>query len=313
MLDTTYMAAVNEYPLLTAEQEQELARAVQRGKRAEGLGGRMTTRRRFIITRAMVAAHEARETLVLHNQRLVMSAARKFPHLDQEECIQEGNIGLMRAATDFEPGRGRFSTYALWWIRRQIIREVAQKQDLIRVPVHRHEKAQRARRAGETEQGASVYVYSLDRRVRVGDSKSATLLDLYADRTHAPEPTIDALDADERHTQLRAAWQHAPLTTREREVLTLRYADDDVSLADVATALGISRERARTLQHTALRKIRVALGLAEELGAPHGLCTLHRVPERLTASGWCRKCHDTARKQAQKAQKAAAASREEAA
>jgi RNA polymerase primary sigma factor len=136
-----YLKEVGRVPLLTAVEEVELAQRIERGRlaREELARGNVTPRRRGELQMLIEDGWAAREHLITANSRLVISVAKKYmgrgvPFLD---LIQEGNIGLIRAAKKFDYRRGhKFSTYATWWIRQAVTRAIADQGRTIRVPVH---------------------------------------------------------------------------------------------------------------------------------------------------------------------------------
>ncbi len=136
-----YLKEVSRVPLLTAEEEVELAQRIERGRmaREELARGNVNTRRRMELRHLIEDGWSAREHLITANSRLVISVAKKYmgrgvPFLD---LIQEGNIGLIRATKKFDYRRGhKFSTYATWWIRQAVTRAIADQGRTIRVPVH---------------------------------------------------------------------------------------------------------------------------------------------------------------------------------
>ncbi len=136
-----YLKEVSRVPLLTAEEEVELAQRIERGRmaREELARGNVGSRRRLELRRLIEDGWAAREHLITANSRLVISVAKKYmgrgvPFLD---LIQEGNIGLIRATKKFDYRRGhKFSTYATWWIRQAVTRAIADQGRTIRVPVH---------------------------------------------------------------------------------------------------------------------------------------------------------------------------------
>ena len=136
-----YLKEVGRVPLLTAVEEVDLAQRIERGRlaREELAKGNVSPRRRQELQRLIEDGWAAREHLITANSRLVISVAKKYmgrgvPFLD---LIQEGNIGLIRAAKKFDYRRGhKFSTYATWWIRQAVTRAIADQGRTIRVPVH---------------------------------------------------------------------------------------------------------------------------------------------------------------------------------
>lgn len=136
-----YLKEVSRVPLLTAEEEVELAQRIERGRiaREELAKGITTDHRRFELRHLIEDGWDGREHLITANSRLVISVAKKYmgrgvPFLD---LIQEGNIELIRATKKFDYRRGhKFSTYATWWIRQAVTRAIADQGRTIRVPVH---------------------------------------------------------------------------------------------------------------------------------------------------------------------------------
>src|SRR5947209_13015721 len=148
-----YLEAAAREPLLTKEQEIELAQTIERGKAAEEklAAGRVRSDNTIRKLRTEIrVAEAARQRFIMANLRLVVSVARKYqgqglPLLD---LIQEGNIGLMRAVELFDWRRGfKFSTYATWWIRQGITRAIADRSRSIRLPVHIHDRLRKLKRS----------------------------------------------------------------------------------------------------------------------------------------------------------------------
>src|ERR671931_1302560 len=147
-----YLEAAAREPLLTKEEEIELAQTIEKGKAAEEklAAGRVRSDATIRKLRTEIRISEAaRQRFIMANLRLVVSVARKYqgqglPLLD---LIQEGNIGLMRAVELFDWRRGfKFSTYATWWIRQGITRAIADRGRQIRLPVHVHDQIRKLRR-----------------------------------------------------------------------------------------------------------------------------------------------------------------------
>ena len=253
-----FLNEAGRYPLLTAAQEVSLAKRIEAGDKA------------------------AKDLLVNSNLRLVVSIAKKYQGhgLTLLDLIQEGIIGLIRAAEKFDWRKGfKFSTYATWWIRQAVQRGVANKARTIRIPVHIVEREQKIARAErelvakleraptDTEvseqsriplkqvrevRAAARAVASLDRPV--GDDESASFGDLFASDEAAPDEQIEvALTEKAVHDAI------AELSEREQRILKLRYgldgAEEPKSLEEIGRILGITRERVRQLEAEALRHL----------------------------------------------------------
>jgi RNA polymerase primary sigma factor len=255
-----FLNEAGRYPLLTAEQEVELAKRIERGDK------------------------EAKDLMVNSNLRLVVSIAKKYQGhgLSLLDLIQEGIIGLIRAVEKFDWRRGfKFSTYATWWIRQAVQRGVANKSRTIRIPVHiveRETKIARAERelmaklerqpteqeiakaaklpvkqVREVRQAARA-VTSLDKPV--GSEGATAFGDLFGDEAAAPEEEVHVSLAEEA---LRKAV--AQLPEREREIVKLRYGmngdGDPKSLEEIGRRMGLTRERVRQIEAMALERLAV--------------------------------------------------------
>ena len=260
-----FMNEIGRYPLLTKEQEVELAKRIERGDL------------------------EAKEQMINSNLRLVVSIAKRYQGhgLSLLDLIQEGIIGLIRAVEKFDWRKGfKFSTYATWWIRQAVQRGVANKSREIRVPVHIVEREQRISRAerqlapklgrvptdaevaraarltvqqlGEVRQAARA-VTSLDRPI--GEESGTTFQDLLPGEQEGPEQEVTVNLAQEA---LRDAL--ADLPDREREVIKLRYGlngdRDPASLEEIGRRMGLTRERVRQIESTALERLAVRREIA---------------------------------------------------
>ena len=262
-----YLRSIGSVELLTAEQEVELAKRIERGD--------------MLAKRHMVEA----------NLRLVVSIAKSYlgRGLSFLDLIQEGSLGLIRGVEKFDYRRGyKFSTYATWWIRQAVTRALADKSRTIRIPVHMVEKLnrvghverqliQRLGREPEVEEVASELRWTV-REVRdvkrvsqmpvslekpVGDEDDSELGDFVADAA-APEPFEQACDNLQREDVQRVL---GTLPRREREVLVLRYGlngHDAMTLQEVGCAFGVTRERIRQIETSTLKKLK-ALPEAQKL------------------------------------------------
>ena len=295
--EALYMRDIRRYNLLTAQEEVELAEKREDGEYAsERLKGvKHGDSERVTLERRAREGASARRRLIECNLRLVVSVARKYagrgmPLLD---LVQEGNIGLDRAVTKYDPRTGyRFSTYAYWWIRQAVSRALADQGRVIRLPVHVVERLTAiARVSRELEQSlgrrpnpievagklgipvvqveealrASRATLSLEKPLGIdGDSDDLTLGDALADDLSlAPDALASRkLLVDELERVLQS------LTPREQTVLKLRFglgkgeADKETgpayTLAEIGDELNMSRERVRQIEAEALAKLRLS-------------------------------------------------------
>ncbi|GAC1359144.1 MAG: hypothetical protein NVS2B12_15070 [Ktedonobacteraceae bacterium] len=261
-LDNTirqYLAEIGRFQLLTAEKEIYLARRIVAGD------------------------EDAQQCLVEANLRLVVSIAKRYNNhgVSLLDLIQEGNLGLMRAAQKFDPTRGfRFSTYATWWIRQAISRAVAEYTRTIHIPVHVVEliyKMKRITRQLYQELGRDPFpeeiaqnihltkerVVELQSMAEVPVSLDAPLVDEeqyhLADTiedTHATAPA-DAITHQVLHDQITRALD--TLSMRERQIIELRYGLHDGychTLEELSAYFKLTRERIRQIEVKALRTLR---------------------------------------------------------
>jgi RNA polymerase sigma factor (sigma-70 family) len=294
-LDEYFRDAARE-PLLTAEQERELAKTIELGRdAAEKLAaGRMRSKLNVERAKRQIrAAEAARDRFVRANLRLVISIARTYyrGNVPLGDLIQEGNIGLMRAVELFDWRRGlKFSTYATWWVRQAIGRAIQQQSPMIRLPARVHERLRvlnRARKALRQEGHKEPTADELARAsgLRLDDVlqllRCERLQPLSLDApvmTDAP-PLVDLLDANvtfEDDPQAMVV-EGAPvqalsramvdvLEERERAVLSLRFGLDGgrrLSLEQAGKELGLSREWIRQTEKVALGKLRAMLAAFE--------------------------------------------------
>jgi len=279
-----YLDEIGRHPLLTAEDELQLAQAYEAGldARRRLATGAADGPARPGLEAVAERGERARRTMIESNLRLVVSIARRFSAtgLPLSDLVQEGNLGLLRAVERFDWRRGvKFSTYATWWVKQAIARGAADRGDrAIRLPVHVHEQVRRLRRAqarlaellgrepstdelaaelrlpveGVMRLQAAQAITSLD--TPVGDD-GAALQDLLEDQ-QAARPDEQALEAVGRQVLEQAL---AALPERPRRVLVLRFGLDSGTprtLEEVAAVLGVSRERARQLEVRALATLR---------------------------------------------------------
>ena len=258
----TYLREIRRAPLFTPEQEYATA------------------------VKARAGDFEARQQMIEHNLRLVVSVAKNYlgRGLPLTDLIEEGNLGLMHAIGKFEPERGfRFSTYASWWIRQSVERSIMHQARLVRLPVHvvrelnQVLKARRALESAAAASGQSASVEAVARAVgrpaqEVAEllrfAEHPTSLDAPLERDNS-ETMIDMVADDAATDPLGQRLSHEvdallssgldSLSEREREVLAGRYGLRDrepETLETLAARLGLTRERIRQIQQEALLKLK---------------------------------------------------------
>ena len=281
-----YLQEIGRFPLLTPQQEVELAMQMEAGARADeklGAAGKLPVSERVILERAARSADQARKRLVEANLRLVVSIAKKYVGrgLVMLDLIQEGNLGLIRAVEKFDYRKGfKFSTYATWWIRQAVTRALADQARTIRVPVHMVETINKLARAQRTlmqelnreptiEEIASEMemepgrVSELRRiaqdpvslEMPLGEEEDSTLGDFVED-TDAEVP-VEAASFKLLQEYLLLALEG--LNDRERQVLIMRFglADGKIrTLEQVGEHFKVTRERIRQIETKALAKLR---------------------------------------------------------
>ncbi len=254
-----YLHEIARIPLLSAQEELALARRVQ----ANNL--------------------HARHALIEANLRLVVHVAKRYvgQGMDLEDLIGEGNVGLIRAVSKFDPDKGfRFSTYAHWWIKQAISRALLEGARAVRLPVYIMEEVMRIRRMTRhlyqefgheptSEEIATALgiqpervrelmvwaerIYSLD--APISEEEENTIGDIVPDE-HTPSPS-EAIERDLLRVEVRRILDS--LNPREREVIELRFGlvdDHDYTLEEVGKRLKVTRERVRQIEERAIRKLR---------------------------------------------------------
>jgi len=280
-----YLKEVGRVPLLTAVEEVELAQRIERGRlaREELARGNVTQRRRQELQILIEDGWAAREHLITANSRLVISVAKKYmgrgvPFLD---LIQEGNIGLIRAAKKFDYRRGhKFSMYATWWIRQAVTRAIADQGRTIRVPVHmgdqinkllrvQHQLTQRLGRDPSVEELAvalEVTPQKVENMIQVArrplsletptDDEEDSVLGDFIQDDEFPAPD-DTATYNLLREHLDSVLDGLP--PREVRILQLRYGLLDgqaYTLEEVGRKMGVTRERVRQIEAQALSRLR---------------------------------------------------------
>lgn len=296
-----YFRQMAQEPLLTAQDEIDLAKRIERGYKAneraerEDSGGK-SRRWQQSMRRLIFDGQSAREHLGRANTRLVVSIAKRYmgQGLPFPDLIQEGNVGLMRAVDKYDYRRGnRFSTYATWWIRQAITRALAQKTRTIRIPLHMTERIRQMYRiAQDLEQShgrrptpeeiaeamdlppetvrsmmdASQHAIALERPV--GEDGDSEFGDFIEDQD-TPSPVDSATQNLLEETIEEVLTE---LTPRQSHILRLRFGlggGEPHTLEEIANKFGLSRERIRQLEKEALRRLRhprLAHNLRDYLG-----------------------------------------------
>jgi RNA polymerase primary sigma factor len=254
-----YFQEVKAYDLLTREQECELARGIH------GNDGKSLHR------------------LVKANLRFVVSIAKEYAHygVPLEDLINEGNLGLLKAAQRFDETRGyKFISYAVWWIRQSILAALANHSKIVRMPLNRarvlnqikkisSELQQKLRRKPEPEEIAEALGMSLGEVKAtlplmqdnfflddfVGNDEDSTYLDFLED-THSPGPDAGLMEGDLHRSVERMLYD---LKEREAKVLRLYYGlgtDQEMTLEEIGKIMGLTRERIRQIKEEAFENIR---------------------------------------------------------
>jgi RNA polymerase primary sigma factor len=281
-----YLQEIGRYPLLTPQQEVELAMQMEAGLRAEEkleAGGELGSAERTILDRAVRQADRARKRLVEANLRLVVSIAKKYVGrgLGLLDLIQEGNLGLIRAVEKFDYRKGfKFSTYATWWIRQAVTRALADQGRTIRVPVHMVEtinKLAQSQRALMQDLGREPTIGEIATELELEPSKVTELRRIALDPVSLETPLgeeddstlADFVEDTEAEVPVEAASFRLlqdylglaleDLNERERQVLIMRFglADGKVrTLEEVGAYFKVTRERIRQIETKALAKLR---------------------------------------------------------
>jgi RNA polymerase primary sigma factor len=303
-----YLKEIGKVRLLSAEQEVALARCVERGIAAAADldqleevreeraveaagGGSLGTRRRQVDNRRdaderlRAEGMMARQVLVEANLRLVVSVAKWYRNrgLSFLDLIQEGNLGLMRAAEKFDYTKGfKFSTYATWWIRQAISRAIADQARTIRIPVHMVDNINavvRAQRSLLQEEGREPTIDEVAKRSEMSADRVRDILRISQDTVSLEQPLgeddfnlSDVLEDDAAPAPSDAATRAmlseavrnvlADLSERERKVVRLRFGLDDGqarTLEEVGREFGVTRERVRQIESKSLAKLRQPL------------------------------------------------------
>lgn len=266
-----YLKDIRELPLLTAEREKELAKKVKKGDK------------------------KARQEMIKSNLRLVINIAKKYSYLGVPmlDLIEEGNLGLMKAVSKYDPYKGyRFSTYAAWWIKQYITRAVANQGKTVRIPVYVMEMLMRFQKVKKHLSQKDKKTPQLNEiaksmklpmaRVRqlnhmasnisslnapIGESGESEFMDLIEDESIVN--SVDELSKFLLHERIEGLL--GKMTEREKKILTLRFGLNENGVAhtlrDTAKHFGITRERVRQIEAACMQKLRKMMEEQEQVAA----------------------------------------------
>ena len=255
-----YLKDIRDLPLLTPEEEKQLAEKVKKGNK------------------------KARQKMIKSNLRLVINIAKKYSYLGVPmlDLIEEGNLGLMKAVSKYDPDKGyRFSTYAAWWIKQFITRAVANQGKTVRIPVYVMEmlmRFQKVKKHLSQKMKKNPQLADIAKKMRlpvarvrqlnhmasniaslnapIGESGDSEFMDLIEDESIVN--SVDELSKFLLHERIEGLLEK--MTERERKILTLRFGlgQDGVShtLRDTAKHFGITRERVRQIEAACMQKLR---------------------------------------------------------
>ena len=286
-----YLKEIGKVPLLTAEQEVILAKAIDEGEaataeidKATDNGRKLTPTRLRELQRTERHGQLAKKKLIEANLRLVVSIAKRYVGRGMLflDLIQEGNLGLIRAVEKFDYNKGfKFSTYATWWIRQAITRAIADQARTIRIPVHMVETINKVMRIQRTLHQELEREPTVEEVAEKADLSPARVREIY--RMSQDPLSLDSPVGSEDDTNLgdfiedaraeapgevairdllKAAVDEAlaDLNERERQVVRLRFGLDDEgqvrTLEEVGKAFGVTRERIRQIESKTLAKLR---------------------------------------------------------
>ncbi|MEY4158951.1 MAG: polymerase sigma factor SigA [Actinomycetota bacterium] len=281
-----YLNDIGKHDLLTADDERRLGKLIKDGQVAEQKlrEGNASVAEKQALKRAMKAGAEAKDQMVEANLRLVVSIARRYDgkDLQLQDLIQEGNIGLMRAADKYDHEKGfKFSTYATWWIRQAMTRAMADQGRNIRIPTHMMElvnRVQRAERELTSELKGDPSPEDVATRCGLEVDKVLELMQYAIPTVSLDTPLGDDGDGGAYGDIIADANAESPITIaernaligavqselhllpeRDREILIMRFGLEDGrprTLDEVANAFGVTRERIRQIEQKTLARLR---------------------------------------------------------
>lgn len=282
-----YLKQIGRHPLLTATEEIEYSRQIQAmlALQAEHPDATTYTRQQRVVIRR---GKRAKERMIVCNLRLVVTIAKKYlkrcTTLEMLDLVQDGNMGLSRATELFDPSRGyKFSTYAYWWIRQSISRGLQDRDRIIRLPIHRHEKVVKAKAYMNHQQaitgkiptiaecaeaiGIEIEdlqtslvmaqdVCSLDSRA-AGNADHSPIIDLIPDQSSLHQDDDYLLERDILHDAIN-------MLSEDEQDIVRKYnglgGEPKVTLSELGRERGLSREAIRQKHTKAMNKVRQQIG-----------------------------------------------------
>jgi RNA polymerase sigma factor (sigma-70 family) len=280
-----YLNAIARHPLLTADQEIQLARRIARMQELRALDRELTIDERRIVR----SGERARQTFINSNLQLVVHVAKKYERrrrhsLELMDLIQEGNIGLARAVELFDHTRGyKFSTYAYWWIKQAITRALSQADAMIRLPVNLHDqlaKLTRMRTQLAHELGREPRLAELAEAMEItvdqicnmiqhsynvtslnstpNGNDDVCLIDMIADPA-----SVDDDEISEAEIALISSLLDKYVDENAKQVLYARHAANPISWAELEKQMGISKFRLQELSRRAILRLRMLTSIGE--------------------------------------------------
>ena len=298
-----YLRDIGRIPLLEHDEEILLGRKVQRLMEIKACEESLESASKEDLANALGITikelrrelrdgERAKDKMVTANLRLVVSVAKKYTKRNMEllDIIQEGTIGLVRGVEKFDPGRGyKFSTYAYWWIRQGITRAIAEKSRAIRLPIHVTENLNRLKKAQRELSQINGYMPTIfelsdylelsvddikdlmckarqptSLEVKIGENKDTAIIDLLEDETQTPDMLLEKAFIKE---DIREMINDLP--DLQAAVISMRYGIGEeilepLSMTAIGQILNMSRDRVRTLEHKALKQLKLSSDMVSE-------------------------------------------------
>ncbi len=276
-----YLEEINQFPRLTPEQEIDLAKQIEAGVNAKKM---LTEDNAADLLPIIKAGEKAREKFINSNYKLVVSIAKRFHHpslstLTFLDLVQIGNLGLMYAVDRFDYTRGlKFSTFATWWIKQRIRRDIQDLTHMIRIPVHvqewlnrihRLEKANMAISPEELAETLNLTVEKVTKLLQIRSEMGTISLDQIVPKEDSESSLFELLPSDVKspaELQRRQEFEQylldvltTTLTDRELYIVMQRFGFIDgeaKTLEAIASDFNITRERVRQVEEKALKKLR---------------------------------------------------------